>query len=189
MKKVILFTGVLLISHVLFAQHSSFGFKGGANFSNIFIKDNSTDYITGFHLGVFSHIHLSSKWALQPELLYSQQGGERTISNVKTKTHLNYINIPILVQRMFGAGFRIEAGPQLGFLVNAKSKYGSIEQDVKSSFKSVDISFPIGLGYLTKSGLGFDGRWVPGFSEIQKTGVSTANNVFQLGLFYQSHHK
>ncbi len=86
---------------------------------------------------------------------------------------------------MFDDGFRLEAGPQIGFLVNAKIKSGSNEADVKSSFKSVDFSFPIGIGYLTKSGLGFDGRWVPGFSDIQKTGVSTANNVFQLGLFYQ----
>ena len=185
MKKIILFTIALLISHVLLAQHASFGLKAGASFSNIFIKDNSTKYITGFHVGGLSHIHLSHKWAIQPELLYSQQGGKRTITNVETTTHLNYVNIPVLFQLMFGTGFRLEAGPQIGFLVNAKNKSGSNETDVKSSFKTGDFSFPIGLGYSTKSGLGFDGRWIPGFSDIQKTGVSTANNVFQLGVFYQ----
>lgn len=140
-------------------------------------------------MGALSHIHLSRKWALQPELLYSQQGGERKISNVESNTRLNYINIPILIQRMFANGFRLEAGPQVGFLINAKNKFGSIENDVKSSFKTVDFSFPLGVGYKTKSGLGFDGRWVPGFSEIQKTGTHSANNVFQLGLFYQFAHK
>ncbi|MEO6539084.1 MAG: outer membrane beta-barrel protein, partial [Ferruginibacter sp.] len=113
------------------------------------------------------------------------QGAEKTVANVKTKTNLNYVNIPVLLQRMFGVGFRLEAGPQIGFLVNAKNKTGSNETDVKSSFKTVDFSFPIGLGYLTKSGFGFDGRWVPGFSNIQETGATTANNVFQLGVFYQ----
>jgi hypothetical protein len=185
MKKIILFTVVFLMSHVLFAQHASFGLKAGANFSNLWIKDNSTKYRTGLHVGALSHIHLSHKWAIQPELLYSQQGGKRTISNVENNIHVNYINIPVLFQRMFDDGFRLEAGPQIGFLVNAKIKSGSNETDVKSSFKSVDFSFPIGIGYLTKSGLGFDGRWVPGFSDIQKTGVSTANNVFQFGIFYQ----
>ena len=189
MKKIIFFTVLILMSYVLLAQHASFGLKAGANFSNIFIKDNSTKYSTGFHVGGLSHIHLSRKWAMQPELVYSQQGGKTTFNNVETTTHLNYINIPVLFQRMFGAGFRLEAGPQIGFLINAKDKYGSIEKDVKSSFKTVDFSFPIGIGYSTKSGLGFDGRWVPGFSNIWESGVSKANNVFQLGLFYHFAHK
>lgn len=185
MKKIMFFMAVLLISQVLLAQHASFGLKAGANFSNLWIKDNSTKYITGFHLGGLAHIHLSPKWALQPELLYSQQGGKKTISNIENKIHLNYINNPVLFQLMLSDGFRLEAGPQLGFLVSAKSKSGSSEIDAKSNFKSVNFSFPIGLGYLTKSGLGFDGRWVPGFSDVQKSGTSTANNVFQLGIFYQ----
>lgn len=85
---------------------------------------------------------------------------------------------------MFKNGLRLQAGPQIGFLVNAKSKYGNSEVDIKSAYKSTDFSFPIGLSYLTKSGLGFDGRWVPGLNDIQNSGPSTANNVFQFGLFY-----
>jgi hypothetical protein len=32
---------------------------------------------------------------------------------------LNYINVPVL-QYMFGDGFRLQTGPQLGILTNAK---------------------------------------------------------------------
>jgi hypothetical protein len=190
MKKKILFALTFVVSSFTYSQHASFGLKGGANFSNIWVPDNkSSNYKAGLHAGGFAHIHLSRKWALQPELLYSTQGGKQTISNIESKTNLNYINIPVLVQIMFNNGFRLQAGPQLGFLVNAKSKYGNTKSDIKNTYKSTDISFPLGLSYLTKSGLGFDGRWVPGFSDIQKTGASAANNVIQLGLFYMFPYK
>jgi hypothetical protein len=188
MKKKILIAVTFVISNITYAQHASFGLKAGPNFSNIWVEgDKGTEYKAGLHVGGLAHIHLSRRWALQPELIYSMQGGKQTISNIDNKTNLNYINIPILAQLMFSNGFRLQAGPQIGFLVSAKNKYGSSETDLMD-YKSTDFSFPVGLGYLTKSGLGFDGRWVPGFSKIQKGGVSTANNVFQLGLFYLFPH-
>lgn len=191
MKKVLILSLVIFSASALKAQTPAFGIKAGPNFSNILVKGgNSTDYLTGLHAGVLAHIHLSKTWALQPEVLYSGQGGQETAGSLTNKTRLNYLNIPVLLQYMFDNGFRLEAGPQVGFLVSAKNKSNGLESDVKGSFKSPDLSFPIGLGYLSNSGLGIDGRWVPGISDIQKSGNSRKNSVFQLGLFYQfDHHK
>jgi hypothetical protein len=52
-------------------------------------------------------------------------------------------------------------------------------------FKSTDVAWTFGLGYLTYSGLGIDGRYNLGLSNINKAGGNTLkNNVFQVGLFY-----
>lgn len=188
MKKLILLMSILSVNYC-FAQHSSFGIKGGANVSNIWIKNNnSSDYKAGFYVGVLDHVHLTRQWAIQPELMFSSIGGKFKTGSDTYNTDLNYINLPILFQYMFGEGFRVEAGPQLGLLVSAKDKNNGNSSDVKSSFKTGDFSFPIGLGYLSPAGLGVDARWVPGLSDIQKSGLSTGNNTFQIGLFYQFPH-
>ncbi len=179
---------VLLASSYSYAQTPSFGVKGGLNVSNLRVKNNTTDYKAGIHLGALAHIHLSKEWAIQPEVMYSQQGGKAKTGNNKPTTNLDYINVPVLVQYMFDNGFRLEAGPQIGFLASAKSKLNGNSTDIKGDFKSTDISFPIGIGYLTSTGLGVDARWVPGLGNIQSSGSSTSNNVFQLGLFYQLPH-
>jgi outer membrane translocation and assembly module TamA len=91
---------------------------------------------------------------------------------------------------MFDNGFRIEAGPQVGFLINAKSKSSNVSVNVKDNFKKTNFSIPVGLGYLTSSGLGFDARYNFGISNLNNTSNSTKihSNVFQFGLFYQFTH-
>lgn len=186
MKKILMLSLAVFAFSALKAQSPSFGIKAGLNTSNLWVKDaNSSDYITGLHAGFLAHLHLSDRWALQPEIMYSGQGGEVTAGSLTNKLNLHYVNVPVLFQYMFDNGFRLQAGPQIGFLASANNQAKGLESDAKDDFKPVDISFPVGLGYLSKSGLGIDGRWVPGLSEIQKSGKPTANNVFQLGLFYQ----
>jgi len=192
MKK--LLTGIiaLVVASSIQAQHASFGIKAGVNIASLKGEDNSTDSKVGLHAGGLAHIHLSKRWAIQPEVLYSSQGGKQDILNNTQKINLDYINIPVLFQFMFDNGFRLQAGPQVGFLVNAKSKLGSATTDIKDAYKTVDFSLPIGLGYLTSSGIGIDGRWVPGLSNISEGSGDVKNNVFQIGLFYQfggSRHK
>jgi hypothetical protein len=99
---------------------------------------------------------------------------------------LGYINVPVLVQYMFGNGFRVEAGPQVGFLMNAKAKEGGTSTDIKSDMKSAVFSIPVGVGYLTSSGLGFDARYDFGISNINKNDAAKVHsNVFEFGIFYQ----
>ena len=88
---------------------------------------------------------------------------------------------------MFDNGFRIEAGPQVGFLMNAKTKVGNNSTDIKNNLKSAVFSIPLGLGYVTMSGLGFDARYNFGISNIYKTDAApvTHSNVFQFDIFYQ----
>lgn len=168
------------------AQQAHFGIKGGVNVSNLHFNDNSvTDSKIGVHLGVLAHIHASETWAVQPELLYSLEGA-KAANNSDVSYNLNFLNVPVLLQYMFHNGFRLEGGPQIGFLISAKTKSNDVTV-TDHGFESTAISIPLGVGYLTTSGWGLDARYVFGLSNLNsnKNGPTIQSNVFQLGIFYQ----
>ena len=178
-----LFSGV-----AVFAQQTHFGLKAGLNLSSVKISDGE-DYDSkgGLHVGGLAHIHLSDHFAVQPELVFSMQGGK----DGDTKLNLNYVNIPVLAQYMFDGGFRLQTGPQLGFMASAKSKTGDVEVDVKDQLATIDFSWSFGAGYLFPgaNGLGADVRYNVGISNISdNSSYEARNNVFQVGLFYQFMH-
>ena len=168
------------------------GVKGGLNVFNI-TNDNNVNYNSklGVHAGLIGHIHLTRQIALQPEIVYSVQGAKFDVAGVTTKINLAYINVPLMVQYMFDNGFRLQAGPQIGFLANAKSKTNNTSVDVKNSFKKVDIALGAGIGYVEpSSGLGIDVRYNLGLTDIsESTAFKSTNRGFQVGLFYLFQHK
>lgn len=175
--------------HTAIAQHSNvqFGVKGGVNISN-FNDDayGNSDGKVGLHLGGLAHIHVTRQFAVQPEAIFSMQGAEFPNG---AKYKLNYINIPVLGQYMFGEGFRVQTGPQLGILVSAESKFNDVEVDNDDNYKTADFGWTFGAGYLSKTGLGVDARYNLGISDITKaTASDVKNRVWQIGLFYQFRH-
>ncbi|HEY8659379.1 MAG TPA: porin family protein [Hanamia sp.] len=187
MKKTIIFAATFFLLLSAKAQEVHFGIKGGLNASELhFNNDTKLDTKIGFNLGLLAHIHAGETWALQPELIYSLEGAKGNIGNSEYSYNLNYLNVPVLLQYMFDNGFRLEGGPQIGFLLNAKTKVNNTSTDNKG-FKSTAFSIPLGVGYLTHTGLGFDARYVFGLSNINddNNGPTIQSNVFQIGLFYQ----
>lgn len=170
-----------LFGGVASAQHSSspsghvtFGIKGGVNFYNI-QNDNSTTYSqrTGYHFGMLGHIHRNSQWAVQPELVYSAQGSKNL--------NLGYLNIPVLIQYMFDNGFRLQAGPQIGFLVSSENS---------DNWNPIDFALSVGASYVfPATGFGVDLRYNHGLNDINKNNdVVSTNRGIQLGLFYLFGH-
>ena len=170
---------------VMVAQkgRAQFGIKGGVNVASLKVSDgNDYDARTGFHIGGLVHIHVDEHWAVQPELVFSTQGGKSGNTNLE----FSYINIPVLLQYMTNSGFRVQTGPQLGFLVSAESEIGDVEVDIDDNLKSIDFSWAFGAGYLFASGFGIDARFNLGISDVNDNGpVEVRNRVFQFGLFYQ----
>lgn len=166
--------------------------KGGLNLYNI-ENDNNAKYDTktGFHLGMLLHIHVAPHFAVQPELLYSAQGAKYNTGIGDINLKLEYANIPFMFLYMFDNGFRIEAGPQVGFLTNAKSELNGVSLDVKDDIKKIDLAIGVGIGYINPpTGFGFDVRYNYGISNINENGsVNSYNRGFQLGLLYQFEHK
>jgi len=181
----------LMMIGTVSAQHVNLGIKAGLNIFNV-KDDNESNYDpkTGLNIGLLGHVHLSKQWALQPELVFSGQGAKYTTSGTETKLKLNYLNVPILFQYMFDNGFRIEAGPQVGFLLSAKTEANDVTVDVKDQLKGTDLGLGFGLGYIhVPSGFGVDARYNMGLTNISEDDNNKAmNRGFQLGVFYQFQH-
>lgn len=189
MKKVFFITAMVTGSLMLKAQtHVELGLKGGLNVATLSTESSNSniDPRISVNLGGLAHIHITEEFAVQPELLFSGQGAKQTISNVEHKTNLNYLQIPVLLQYMIGTGFRLETGPQLGFLLSANNKAGDVTVDVKDGYKKTDVAWVFGAGYLTSSGFGIDARYNLGLAKINDNNeAKIANRVFSVGVFYQ----
>ena len=189
MKKISVFVVALFVTTVLLAQAPKYGIKGGINFSKL-TASGDAGLRTGFHAGFLSHIHLTPAFSLQPEVVYSSQGAKYP-TNPDIKRKLDYINIPVLLQYNFDNGFRLQGGPQVGFLVSAKDKVGDVELNTISTdnFKTIDFSIPLGFSYLGYSGLGVDARYNIGVTNVvEGSTTNIRNSVIQFGVFYLFDH-
>jgi hypothetical protein len=178
---------ILFLSLTVMAKAQSadthFGLKAGLNISSLDEK-NGVDFNSkaGFHIGGLAHVHLSPHFGVQPEIVYSEQGGK----DGADKWNINYLNVPVLFQYMTGGGLRLETGPQLGFAVSSKIKSGDIEQNIKDDVKTVDVSWALGASYLFPEAIGIDARYNIGLTNVNDAeSPIVRNRVFQVGLFYQ----
>lgn len=191
----ILVTAALLIAGAATAQtspHVHLGLKGGLNLYTV-NQNNNADISSraGYHLGLLAHIHLAKQFAMQPELLFSSQGAKYAMPDAKSTLKLNYVTVPVMFQYMFDNGFRLQAGPQLGFLMNANSVINDNSSDVKNNFNTVDFGLGLGASYVNpKSGFGVDARYNLGLKDIsENSAVKATNRGFQFGVFYLLGHK
>jgi hypothetical protein len=155
----------------------SLGLKAGASLTSLVGTDaKGFDNRFGFHGGLFANIRLTPLFAFQPELLYSQKGAN--YANITDRSlRLHYIDVPLAFHVNTG-GLFFEAGPQVGFLVAAKSQAGSASVDVKNGYNTVDFGYLFGLGYQLKHGLGVGLRYNGGFTNVDQA-TTLGNTTFQ----------
>ncbi len=167
------------------------GAKGGLNYSALNLsKDgrlSGTNYhpAIGYHLGGYALIKFT-KFAIQPELVYSSQGQYFTTpyySNLKTT--LNYINIPVMFKYYPVGSLNIQVGAQLSLLASSKGDLNEIQngsfvgqpvtnQDLSSYLKSTDFAIAFGAGINLPANLNLSIRYNIGITDINKnTGGAT----------------
>jgi hypothetical protein len=164
-----------------------YGVKGGFNASSIsgfdeFLKFSTNEegnspaninskYKSGFHLGLMFQYNFESKFFLQPELLFSNQGStlEAKInyegvkySDSETST-INYLQLPIYAGYKFNAGPSLDiiagVGPYLAYGVHASDLFGSSDPGTFDVLKRFDagLSAMAGVEYdKLQLTLGFD---------------------------------
>jgi hypothetical protein len=171
----------------------SLGLKGGANFASVDVNDAAATWKnkTGFHGGAFGLIKIT-KFAIQPEMIFSQQGSKVSFSGQSFDANFNYLNVPVLFKFYLAAGLNLQLGPQFGFLTSAESDYNPLTQtsgntDISSLYKNSDVSVGMGIGWDLPLGITLDARYNLGVSEIQNSVAlnATRNQVFQLSLGYK----
>jgi len=200
------------------AQTARFGIKGGLNVSTLTGDIENVDPKIGAHVGGLVEIKVANKFSIQPELLLSLQGAKRdyyrnaggTRFYNEDKVNLTYINVPVIAKFYVIPSLSLEAGPQLGFLVDAQNKFtrtqttgnssSSFERkdDVKDNFRSVDAGFNLGASYFFTDHMFIQGRYTIGISSIDKSDYSdnedfdnydydegVHNGVFQVSFGYR----
>lgn len=215
MKKIIL-TSFMLCSVFAFSQEIKFGAKVGLNLSNL-----RGDYPTGidehkskigFHIGGFAEYSINEKFTLQPELLFSTQGntygykdyygGGSYYDGADYNLKLNYLNLPVILKYKIIEKLSIDFGPQIGYLMSAKTKIDviedsrdpsqnySVEIDMlndgtynfggttiqsKASANRIDFSLNLGASYDITEKIFLQGRYNLGLSTVDKNSTNGAS--------------
>ncbi len=167
-------------------------FRPQAKITTSSIRGESQGYsgsLVGVQLGVQSTIiPFADAFYLDGGLVYSQQGakfmsyqfipGEEEGGEKELSKRMNYLNVPITVryQPKIEEGFYVEAGIQPGFLLSAKLKGDSFQEDQKENFNSIDVGVVMGAGYKFKNNLQAGIRVTPGITNINKSGEYALND-------------
>lgn len=186
MKKIFLIILIgVLGAGVSFAQELDLGLKAGANFSKFSdVKELDMSSKTGFQFGAFATIRIG-KVAIQPEVLYSQQGAKFD----HNKINLDYVNVPVMFKYYLFQGLNIQAGPQFGFVVD-----DNVEKTFKNGVaREFDVSGLVGVGLDLPFGFRLDGRYNFGLNDAIKPidgvnfinpGNPGKNSIFTVSIGY-----
>lgn len=180
MKKIIL-TSFMLCSVFAFSQEIKFGAKVGLNLSNL-----SGDYPIGiyehnskigFHIGGFAEYEINDKFILQPELLFSTQGntygykdyygGGSYYDGADYNLKLNYLNLPIILKYKIIEKLSIDFGPQIGYLISAKTKI-----DVTEDSRDPSQNYSVEIDMLNDGIYNFGGTIVQGKASANRLDFS-----------------
>lgn len=199
MKKIILTAAAVAAFGFTNAQEVKFGVKAGLNIANLGGDFEENSSLIGFQIGGLAEIKLSDSFAIQPELLFSAQGTKFEESDefgsYEEKIKLSYLNIPIMAKYYVAPKFSIEAGPQIGFLLSAKSEgeetfegeTETFDEDIKEDVKSLDFGVNFGLGFDFSENLSAGVRYNIGLSNVfdDSDDFKVNNSVFSLALGYK----
>lgn len=185
--------GIAMVESALAQVQFSLGIKGGVNFASVNVTNAQAtwDGKTGFHGGAFALFKVTA-FAVQPELIFSQQGSTVTLNTQDLNANFSYLNVPIMAKFYLPLGLNLQLGPQFGFLTSAESDYNPITNtptstDLTEYYKNSDFSVGMGVGWDLPFGLTIDARYNLGISEINDNASLEAakNQVFQLSVGYK----
>lgn len=235
MKNLILLPVFLLSAHLVSAQLSGFGIRPGVSFSTFKLNKEYNDIYNaqlrpGFSASAFAEINLGNRFTLQPEVGFTQRGvnlkskstiywdgpefgypADYQVIEYRQKETLNYLDIPIMVEKNFGGGnigAYVALGPGLSFGFAGKGReeitveFPTAEGEVDvttdraeygiemgsgrfDTYKGFDFSLNAGAGLLflfDKGEIGLDFRYTHGLRNLNVDGLKNRN--FLIGVSY-----
>jgi hypothetical protein len=200
MKKVLLIILASVLAHGLNAQLRC-EMKAGGTVSNFSMKEKGasrgSNIKIGLEIGGILEYSFSRSFALQPELLYVNNGGkfESDFFDDDMSFNLHQLQLPVNLKYRLGGTkmrkFYAIAGPYLGYIVSAREKVGAVTMNaLKKGLLGIQLNrfdFGIGLGlgieisnkYLVAAG------YKHGIANLTKAeGVNLKARIFNLSLGY-----
>lgn len=164
--------------------------KGGLNISTLTNGDD-TEMRYGIVAGAEVEYMLDKQFGISAGLLYSQQGVRvkyKELPKSAATFSLNYINIPILANIYVAKGLALKVGVQPGFNVasSARASLFSLDKgdDVQGT-KSLDLSVPVGISYVSEYDILLDVRYNWGLTKVNSFLDNSMNSVFQFTVGYK----
>lgn len=182
--KLLLFSTLFLSYIRVYGQQDPpfkrFAFQAGVNISNMnFNKGEpppaayvNPDWKPGITLGFLLRIPLMKNLFLQPEYAYTQRKGSD--KSIATDYSLNYISMPVLLNYKIMQGIALVAGPQLEFLVNAKSNDHTSSNNITHDTEERGIAVTAGVELEIKKIFIFSARYLQGLNHI---GIGQRSNL------------
>lgn len=172
--KFIILLSIGIFSGNLSAQDAvKTGAKGGLNFATI--SEGSFDSRTGFVVGGFAKFGIpDSRFSIQPEAFYSQQGGENDGNEVR----IDYLQVPVLFKYALTQGGttvpNLFVGPYAGLRLSAEQDGGTggllgSGTNIENQTSNVDYGFAMGTGIDIEVGnsiFTMDARYNLGLSDV-----------------------
>ena len=167
----------LLVSSALLAQ-VSVGVKAGGALANIaesgvgWGTDNGSKTKNTYLLGAYLNLPLAAGLELQPEILYVNIGFEDSMFGEQNYYH--YISLPLMLQYKLTDKLRVEAGPELSYLIDVGTNRSTISY--RSYFKDLDMAVNVGLSYSPIEKLFIGLRYNLGVYDVSKDYTVTIGN-------------
>ncbi|MFZ1081885.1 MAG: porin family protein, partial [Candidatus Kryptoniota bacterium] len=231
-----LFMSIFLLMMQTSHAQVQIGIQGGLSVPDLSGGNNeiSQGYTSRLapNFGITAEIPLINNFSIEPQINFDGQGGQRNglqpiagstsptggylYANFKNASILNYIEIPVLAKYTFwfgGTGLDVNAGPYVGFLLNATEKTSGTSQiyidnngtpsgqsasfdassDVTSSIHEVNFGIAGGIGIILpltgRASVSLDVRGLYGLTNVQKyaqDGTSqTGNLIISVGYSYK----
>lgn len=127
---------------------STFGLKGGVNFTTFSSDIEGYEFKPGVLIGGFLEVRVPlSPISIQPEMIYTQFGA--TIGDTDVNVNLNYIQIPILLKYSInapGAKPNLIIGPYLNYMIGSELEGDGGTVDIDELTNSSAVGFILGAG-------------------------------------------
>jgi len=148
MKRIVILI-LLALPFISPAQDIRYGVKAGLNLANYQGEDNGGRFKAGAYSGLFVNYKFTDMFAIQTELVYSQQGSRDHIDGNSVTTSLDYLTVPVLMQFSLNNfdQFIFVLGPQVGYLLDSKVKTEVGTEHDKSIYEDFDFGIIAGIEY------------------------------------------
>ncbi len=167
-----------------------FGVKAGVNLSQLYVSGVDVEdrrNKVGIHGGLWAKIPTGDLFAIQPELLYTNNGSRVSyqptnaigLTGSEVRFNMNYLQLPILASLTLGP-VSIQAGPYVSYLLNANVKNVELDNAIdpttiaelnENSFHRVDYGLAGGIAFDIK-GFQLGARYNHGLRETSQNGLS-----------------
>lgn len=149
---------------------SHLGLKVGTNWSYLsgstagFKANNST----GFMVSAFYAPTSRTGRGFRSEIVFSRQGYNFDNGGKNTEVMNDYVYLPQMATFGIGKFFQLQAGAQIGFLLNSKASNGVKDSSITGIMNRIDYGFAAGVELNPIKGFLIGGRYNLGLGKLYK---------------------